>query len=158
AVGYVTGCVALGAFATDGGVRRPSRALLFAAATSAALLVGLLYFVPLRPGVVDFSWRYSAKLGTARLDDVVDWHRLGGPIGPLVARVPRRTFLLCHDGYALAGLASFCPPGRPPVFLWESAARNGAAYDEWKAASDLRGWSAVIVDDHKTAGFLDRVR
>ena len=158
AVGYLTGFVALGVFATDAGARRPSRALVAAAAVPALALSVLLYLVPLRPGLVAFSWTYSAKFGTGRLNDVVDWRALGSAIDPLVARDPGRTFLLCHDGYALAGLASFYTQGRPPVFLWDSAARNGAAYDAWKAESDLHGWSAVIVDDRKHPGFLDEAQ
>lgn len=155
AVGYMTGFVALGAFALE---RRPSRAVVIAAVAPCLVITGLLYLVPLRPSLIAFSWSYSKKFGTSRLNDIVDWKELGAAIAPLVERDPGRTFLLCHDGYSIAGLASFYTRGRPPVFLWQPAPRNGAAYDTWKAESDLRGWSAVIVDDRWHAGFFDAVR
>ena len=158
AVGYVTGFVALGAFVTESASASRLRTLVIVAAVPAALLVAILYSVPVYPDLVDFSWSYSKKLDTSNLKDVVDWRQLGEPIGSLLEHAPDGSFILCRKGYALAGLASFYTRGQPPVFLWERAARNGASYNAWKDETDLRGRSAVIVDELAPPGFLDSVR
>lgn len=158
AVGYLTGFVALGAFATELAPPSRFRTLSVVAAVPAVLLVAIVYVVPLDPDLVRFSWSYSKKVDTSNLRDVVDWRQLGEPIGRLLEPAPDGSFILCRKGYALAGLASFYTPGQPPVFLWEHAARNGAAYNEWKDEADLRGRSAVVVDERFQPGFLDTVR
>lgn len=160
AVSYITGAVAAAAFVTEAASRRLAPVLLTSAAVPAFLLVGALYVIPLDPDLVHFTWTYSNsnRLTTDRLQDVVDWRQLGDPIGRLLAENPGPGFLLCRNGYAVAGLVSFYAPGQPPVFLWETAGRNGAAYNSWKEETDLHGWNAVIVDDLQEPGYFDDAR
>jgi 4-amino-4-deoxy-L-arabinose transferase-like glycosyltransferase len=150
AIGYVTGFLAAGALTATRLRSRWVAPSLSLACLPAVVLSGLLYFIPAFPQAVTFTlsyWARPEKVSTAQLDNIFDWSELGSAIREVWDRGDGERFLLCREGYGLAGLVAFYTPGRPDVFLWELQRRNGAAYDLWRAEAELVGHDAVIVED-----------
>jgi len=82
----------------------------------------------LAPQKVTLNWAYAVrpkKVNTAQLDNIFDWGELGREVRRELDLAGGGAFVLCRDGYGLAGLVGFYTPGRPPVFLWELQRRNG---------------------------------
>ena len=161
ALGYLTGFLAAGA-ATAQALRRRTALVTLAAACGVALFVtAALFTIPLVPDAVARDWTYGArpkKVNAAALDNILDWGELGTEVRRELDRLPGDAFVLCRDGYGFAGLVAFYTPGRPPVYLWDLQERNGAAYDEWRAATDLAGRDVVIVEDRPNTAWFAILR
>ncbi len=161
AVGYPAGFLAAGAFTAAAARPRRARAFLLVACLPAVLVTGLLYLVPLVPErVVSLTWSYAlrpGKVNTKQLDNIFDWRPAGELVQQFLDEDPENSFVLCRDGYALAGSIAFYTPRRPPVFLWKLQKRNGAAYDMWRAETDLRGRDAVIVEEWWNQEWFDEL-
>ena len=161
AIGYPTGFLAAGAASALSPGRRTAARLLALACAPALLITALLYVIPLVPDKITWNWAYAVqprKVNTAQLDNIFDWGDLGREVRRELELTEPGAFVLCRDGYGLAGLVSFYTPGRPAVFLWDLQRRNGAAYDMWREEADLVGRDAVIVEDRPNVEWFDTLR
>jgi len=161
AVGYMTGFLAAGAATAM--ARRPRLATRWLAGASGIGLIvtALLYLIPLVPQWFMRDWAYAARperVNSSALDNIFDWRELGVEVRHELDRLGDGAFVLCRDGYGLAGLVGFYTPGQPPVYLWDLQVRNGAAYDLWRESVDLRGRDVVIVEDRFNREWFDRLR
>jgi hypothetical protein len=161
AIGYVTGFVAAGAFTAA--VTRPRFAGRFMtiACVPAVMITGLLFFIPVFPERITTTWSYRGrpeKVSTGQLDNIFDWGEAGATVREVYDQGSGDAFLLCRDGYGFAGLMAFYTPGRPDTFIWKLQRRNGVAYDMWRAAADLVGRDAVIVEERFNQEWFDELR
>ena len=161
AIGYVTGFLAAGAASAHAVGRRAARGLLAVACGLALLVTAALFTIPLVPDLVARDWAYGArakKVNAKALDSIFDWGELGVEVRRELDRLSPNAFVMCRDGYGLAGLVGFYTPGRPAVYLWDLQERNGAAYDEWRATAELAGRDVVIVEDRPNAAWFEILR